>query len=307
MDLRQLRYLIAIVDEGGIRKASRHLYVAQPSISRALRELESELGVDLFHRSPRGIELTEAGDEFVEHARVIVECAAAARSAMRRRAEQQSTRLRVGLLAGTIAAGELTAPILEHFKRQHPEVDVELHDIGMDDQAAPFFRGDVDVAIVRGPLVERELDVVPLAMDETVLMVSSSHELAQEAEVGVEDILRFRMTPALTPDYFLSFWHLDALRGGRHVDESLPPARTVADVQLAVATGRVISAAVSMITRALPNTLVRAVPMRDAPRSTIAVARQRSDHRRVVRAFVASAVETAATEIERLPGATLPN
>ena len=66
-----------------------------------------------------------------------------------------------------------------------------------------MFRGDVDVAIVRGPLVERELDVVPLAMDETVLMVSASHELAHEPQVAVEDILRFRITPALTPDYFL--------------------------------------------------------------------------------------------------------
>jgi DNA-binding transcriptional LysR family regulator len=307
MDLRHLRYLIAIVDQGGIRKASRQLYVAQPSISKALRELESELGVDLFRRSPRGIELTEAGDEFVEHARDILARAAAAQSAMRRRAEQQSTRLRVGLLSGTIAAGELTEPILERFKRQFPDVEVELHDIGMGDQAAPLFRGDVDVAIGRGPLLERELDVVPLAMDEMVLMVSASHELAQEREVNVEDILGYRMTPALTPDYFLSFWHLDALRGGRYVDESLPPARTVADVQLAVATGRVISAAVSMITRALPNTLVRAVPMRDAPRSTIAVVRQRSDHRRVVSDFVASAVETAAIEIDRLPGATIPD
>jgi DNA-binding transcriptional LysR family regulator len=307
MDLRQLRYLIAIVDQGGIRKASRHLYLAQPSISKALRQLERELGVELLRRSTRGVELTDAGIEFVAYAREILDRAATAQAAMRRRVEQQSMKLRVGLLAGTIAAGELTAPILERFQMDHPDVEVELHDIGMNDQATPLYSGEVDVAIVRGPLIERELDVVPLALDRTALMVGATHELAQEAEVTLDDILRFRMTPAVTPDYFLRFWHLDDLRGGSNVDRSLPPARTVAEVQLAVATGRVIAATVSMITRALPNTLVRVVPLRDAPMSTIAVARQRAEHRRVVRDFVESAVAVATAEIERLPGAKLPS
>ncbi|HEX6680129.1 MAG TPA: LysR family transcriptional regulator [Gaiellaceae bacterium] len=88
MDLRQLRYLIAIVDEGGIRKASRQLYMTQPAISRTLRQLESELGVELIRRSTVGIELTDAGVEFVEYAREIVDRAAAAQAAMRRRADQ---------------------------------------------------------------------------------------------------------------------------------------------------------------------------------------------------------------------------
>ena len=76
LTVRQLRYLIAIVDEGGIRRASRHLYLAQPSISKALRQLESELGVELLRRSPRGVELTDAGIEFVAHARAILDRAA---------------------------------------------------------------------------------------------------------------------------------------------------------------------------------------------------------------------------------------
>jgi DNA-binding transcriptional LysR family regulator len=307
VDLRQLRYLIAIVDEGGIRKASRQLYLAQPSMSRALRQLESELGVALFRRSPTGIELTDAGAEFVQYAREIVDHAAHAQAAMRRRAEQQSTKLRVGLLSGTVAAGELTAPILEYFQARRPDVEVELHDIGMDDQAAPLFAGEVDVALVRGPLADRELDVVPVALDQTVLMTAASHELAQEEEVSLDDILALRMCPAVAPDYFLQFWHLNDLRGGVNVDTSLPPARTVAEVQLAVATGRVISCAVSMITRVLPNALIRAVPLRDGPLSTIAVARQRTDDRRVVHDFVDAAVAGAAEQIELLPGAQLPS
>jgi hypothetical protein len=115
------------------------------------------------------------------------------------------------------------------------------------------------------------------------------------------------MTPAVTPEYFLRFWHFDDLRAVGTVDRSLPPARTVAEVQFAVATGRVISAAVSMITRALPNSLIHMVPLRDGPMSTIAVARQRVDNRQVVRNYVESAVAGAAAGIEQLPGAVLPN
>jgi len=307
MELRQLRYLIAIVDEGGIRKASRHLYLAQPSLSKALRQLEGELGVDLLRRGPEGIELTGAGAEFVAYAREIIERAAAAQAAMRQRVEQKSTKLRIGLLSGTIAAGELTGPILERFHLDRPDVEVELHDIGMHDQASPLYSGEVDVAIVRLPLVERELDVVPLALDRTHLMVGAAHELADADEVSLDDVLSYSMTPAVTPDYFLRFWHLDDLRGGSNVDRSLPPARTVAEVQLAVATGRVIAATVSMITRVLPNSLVRTVPLRDGPMSTIAVARQRADNRPVVRDFVEAAVAGAAAGIEQLPGAILPN
>jgi DNA-binding transcriptional LysR family regulator len=307
MELRQLRYLIAIVDEGGIRKASRHLYLAQPSLSKALRQLESELGVALLRRGPEGIELTGAGAEFVAHAREIIDRAAAAQAAMRRRVEQNSTKLRIGLLSGTIAAGELTAPILERFKMDRPDVEVELHDIGMHDQASPLHSGEVDVAIIRGPLVERELDVVPLALDRTHVMVAAAHDLADAGELTLDDVLQYRMTPAVTPDYFLRFWHLDDLRGGSSVDRSLPPARTVAEVQLAVATGRVISTAVSMITRALPNSLIRTVPLLDGPMSTIAVARQRADNRPAVRDFVEAAVAGAAAGIEQLPGAVLPD
>jgi DNA-binding transcriptional LysR family regulator len=307
MELRQLRYLVAIVDEGGIRKAARHLYLAQPSLSKTLRQLEGELGIELLRRGPAGTELTSAGMEFVTYAREILDRAETAQAAMRRRVEQRSTRLRVGLLSGTIAAGELTAPILQQFQTDHPDVEVELHDIGMDDQAMPLYSGEIDVAIVRGPLVDRELDVVPLAFDRTAVMVAATHELADEDEVTLDDILPFRMTPAVTPGYFLRFWHLDELRGGSHVDRSLPPARTVAEVQLAVATGRVIAATVSMITRALPNTLVRTVPLRDGPMSTIAVARQRADHRGVVRDFVESAVAGVAAGIGELPGGTLPS
>jgi DNA-binding transcriptional LysR family regulator len=306
LDLRQLRYLVTVADEGGIRKASRRLRLTQPSLSQALRQLEDELGLELVRRSPRGAELTTAGAELVEHARDILARADAARSAMRRRAEQRSCTLKVGLLAGVIAAGELTAPIVERFHRERPDVDVELHDIGFFDQAAPLLNGEVDVALIRAPLIDRRIELVPLALDPRLVLAGATHELAGLERVGIEEIMDERMVPVVAPDYFSAFWHLDDYRGRPNVDSAMAPARTVADLQFAVATGRTIMIAASVTARVLPNGLLRPVAVSGLSPSLIAAARVRTDRRRVVQDFIHAAVETAVSRIELLPGGALP-
>jgi DNA-binding transcriptional LysR family regulator len=303
VDLRQLHYLLAVVDEGGIRRASRQLHLTQPSVSQALRQLEGELGVELIRRSTRGTELTEAGAEFVGYARDILDRAYAARAAMRRRAEQRSCRLRIGLLAGVIAAGELTAPILERFHRERPDVEVELRDIGFCDQAAPLLADEVDAALIRAPLVDPQIELVPLALDPCLLLVGATHELAGVDRVGVEEILDEHMVPVVAPKEFAAFWHADEYRGGPNVDPGMAPARTVADLQFAVAAGRAIMIAASVTARVLPNGLVRPVAVDGLCPSLIAVARRSADKRRVVRDFVDAAAAVAAEQLDLLPGA----
>jgi DNA-binding transcriptional LysR family regulator len=306
VDLGQLRYLVAVADEGGIRKASRRLHLSQPSLSQALRKLEAELGVELIRRSARGTELTDAGTELVDHAREILDRACAARVAMRRRAEQRSCTLRVGLLAGIIAAGELTAPILERFHEAHPDVDFRLTDIGSFDQAAALLSGDVDVALVRAPLNDPQVHLTPLALDPRLLLVGATHEFAGVDRVDIDAVLPEHTVPVVAPEYFSAFWHLDDYRGGPNTDRTMAPARTVADLQFAVATGRTIMVAASVTARVLPNDLLRPVAVSGLSPSLIAAARLGSDRRRVVRDFIDAAAETAAGQIELLPGGALP-
>jgi DNA-binding transcriptional LysR family regulator len=307
MDLRQMHYVVAVADAGGIRKASRQLDLAQPSLSQALRQLEAELGVQLITRSPRGTELTEAGAEFLEYARDILDRAAEARAAMRRRAEQRSCTLRLGLLAGIIAAGELTGPILERFQQARPDVEVQLQDISFSDQAAPLLDGDIDVALVRAPIANRRVETVPVALDPRVMLVGATHELAGVGRVDVEEILSEWTVPVLAPKEFAAFWHADDFRGGSRINPAIPPAKTVADLQFAVATGRAIMIAASVTARVLPNGLVQAIEVDRLSPSMIEVAHVRTDRRRVIRDFVAAAAQTAAEQIDLLPGATLPH
>lgn len=303
MDLRQLRYVVAVADAGGIRKASRQLDLAQPSLSQALRQLEGELGVQLIRRSTRGIELTEAGAEFLEYARDILARAAQAQDAMRRRAEQRSCTLRVGLLGGIIAAGELTAPILDRFSALRPDVEVQLQDLSFSDQAAPLLDGEVDVAVVRAPIANHLVETVPLALDPRVLLVGSTHELAGRERVDVEEILGERTVPVVAPKEFAAHWHIDDLRGGSNVNPSIPAAKTVPDLQFAVATGRAIMIAAAVTARVLPNGLVRAVQVDRLSPSLIEVARVKTDRRRVIRDFVEAATGAAAAHLDVLPGA----
>jgi DNA-binding transcriptional LysR family regulator len=302
LDLRQLRYLVAVADEGGIRRASRQLHLTQPSLSQALRELEAELGVELIRRRARGAELSEAGVEFVEYARDILDRAAAAQGAMRRRAEQRSSTLRVGLLAGIIAAGELTAPILQRFQEARPDVDVQLSDIGCFDQAMPLRNGEVDVALVRTPISDRDIHLTPLATDPRLILVGATHDLAGVDRVDIEDVLDERTVPVVAPEDFAAFWHADDHRGRPNTDPTLAPVRTVADLQFGVATGRAIMFAASVTARVLPNGLVRPVEVTGLSRSLIAAARLRADNRQVVRDFIEAALETATNDIALLPG-----
>jgi DNA-binding transcriptional LysR family regulator len=311
MDLRQLSYLIAVGDEGGVRAAGRRLRISQPSISEALRALEMELGVQLMSRTSRGVDLTAEGRELVAHARRILEQVGAARASVKRMAELQSQTLRIGLVSGIISAGELLAPILANYREVRPELAVKLEEVSFADQVTPLLNGQVDLVIVRGPLdrgplARLDVELTPIAEEPRVLLVGVEHELADAGEIDVEDALSMATLPLASPDDWSDFWQLDDLRGGANANSAVAPASTVQEVQLAVATQQVVVSTPGSVARLQPNPLVRTVALKGAPRAVIGVARRSQDTRHAVRQFVDSAQETARRQIGLLPGGVLP-
>jgi DNA-binding transcriptional LysR family regulator len=301
MDLRQLRYFVAVVEARGFRRASGELFVAQPALSSALRQLEGELGVELLHRSARGVGLTDAGREFLAHARAILRQAEEARAAMRDCARRQAG-LRVGAVAGVLAASELTAPIVRAYREARPDLRVELEELSFCDQVSPLMSGHFDVALVRGPLEHRELDVVPIALERRALLVGPEHELAEEGEVDVADVLSERTLPLGAPEGWSGFWQFDDVRGESNVHPNVPAAMTIQNLELGVATGEVVIGIPDGMPRIAPNSLVRYVRLRGADPSIIAVARRRGDRRRDVDAFIEQAQRTAEARIDLLLG-----
>jgi DNA-binding transcriptional LysR family regulator len=306
MDLRQLRYFVAVSDEGGIRAAARRLYISQPQISQAILRLESELGVELLRRSSQGVELTPEGHELLQHSREILERVGTARAAVQRLSEQRSSTLQVGVLAGVLSAGELLAPILAAFGQAHPEVTLQLKELSFNEQLVAILNGSVDVAIVRTPIAHRELDLTPIAQEPRVLMVGAAHELATEQRVQVEDILHFPTLPLDSTTEWADYWQLNDFRGARNCGTEVAPVKTVPEAQFALATHNLLVSSPAALQRLALNPLVRVIELVGATPSVIVVARRRGDTRPAVRQFVEQARSTAEREIKLLPGGALP-
>jgi DNA-binding transcriptional LysR family regulator len=124
MDLRQLEYVVAVVDHGGFTRAADALFVAQPSLSQGIRTLEAELGVALFHRLGRRVELTSAGEALLEPARRVLRDAATAKAAVADVAGLAAGRLDLATLP-TLAVDPL-APLVGAFRLAHPGVTVHV-------------------------------------------------------------------------------------------------------------------------------------------------------------------------------------
>lgn len=124
MDLRQLRYFLAIAEQGSFSRAAERLRIAQPALSLHIKRLEDELGVELLVRTPRGIRPTESGDQLAAHARLILGEVDAAREAIREQAVRPRGRVTIGV--GASLGPILTVPLIENVRRICPEVTLRI-------------------------------------------------------------------------------------------------------------------------------------------------------------------------------------
>jgi DNA-binding transcriptional LysR family regulator len=182
VDLRKLRYFVAVAEELNFSRAAERLHIAQPVLSRQIRALEDELRVQLFVRTKRSTELTEAGRQLLEDARPLL----ASAEAMRRRAVQASRGPRtftIGFMPGitiTAAVRALTA--------KHPDLSIELVRTTWDDQVEVLHDGRVDVSIVRLPIDQQGLSVRRLFDEPRVVMLPADHRLAGKQSVQIGDL-----------------------------------------------------------------------------------------------------------------------
>ena len=181
MDLRTFQYVLAVVDHGGFTNAARAMQVAQPSLSQAVRTLEAELGVELFHRTTRSVRLSAAGEAFVEPARRAVRDAATARAAV---AEV------VGLDAGHLDLVSLptlavhpTADLIGRFRQAHPAVTVRLTEPADADAAADRVR-DATSEIGLSELPVDGADLISHRLETQEFVALLPHGLADELGRG---------------------------------------------------------------------------------------------------------------------------
>lgn len=146
MDLRQLEYLVAVVDEGGFTRAAERLHVSQSGVSAQVRQLERELGLVLLHRTSRRVELTAAGAAVLPHARAALSAAAGLRQAADDLSGLVTGHVAVGMVTGCTLPGLFEA--LGAFTRAHPGVRLTLSEGASDDMIRSVRSGALDLAVV---------------------------------------------------------------------------------------------------------------------------------------------------------------
>ena len=181
MELRHLRYFVATAEEGSLTVAAeKRLHTAQPSLSRQLRDLEDEVGAALFVRKARGIELTPAGQAFLDHARLALSQAAEAVAAARRIAAPQKASLCVGFLHGQEV--DWLPRVTQMLSNDLLHIDFKVASRYSPDLADAIQQGEVDVGFLR---VEPRANVTyqVVAQEPILAILPSDHPLAQLREI----------------------------------------------------------------------------------------------------------------------------
>jgi LysR family hca operon transcriptional activator len=187
MELRHLRYFVAVAEEGSLTNAAeRRLHTAQPSLSRQIRDLELEVGVKLLERSARGIELTPAGRTFLDHARLALLQVEAAGEAARRAAQPAKATFMIGFLTGHEMVWLPNA--LRILREEEPGVEITLNSQPSPDLAGGLMRGKVDVAFLRRETQAPGVTFKFMIKEPLVAMVPAGHRLASHKEISPQEI-----------------------------------------------------------------------------------------------------------------------
>lgn len=189
MELRHLRYFVAVAEELHFGRAAERLRIAQPPLSRQIRDLEREVGTPLFERGARGVTLTPAGHAFLPEARLVLAQAERAQRTALRAAQGETGRLRVGFVEAATHSGILP-DVLGFFRMHLPEIGLSLFEMDSLQQAEAFRDGRIDVGILHSPPAdaERWLHVEPVYADPMVAAFPGSHRLAGRARVSLADL-----------------------------------------------------------------------------------------------------------------------
>ena len=187
MELRHLRYFVAVAEEKSITVAAkRRLRTAQPSLSRQLRELETEVGARLMTRSASGIELTAAGKVFLDHARLALVQVEAAVAAARRAAHPEERTLALGFLSG--CEPQWLPGVMHVLREELPRIEVTISSKHSPQLAEGLATGKLDAAFLRAEERYPDLIYKVLIREPLAVILPSDHRLASRKAIGLKDL-----------------------------------------------------------------------------------------------------------------------
>lgn len=288
IELKALRYFVAVAEEASFTAAARRVHVAQQVISAQVRQLEEEVGVRLLDRTSRGAALTPAGSAFLDTARETLASLDRAVAAARNAARAVSGELTVGL--SVAAGGELPTALLAAFGEAEPQVTVRLRTFELDQPAAGLLDRSADVSFVRPPVAAPGITLRPLAEEGRVFVLPSGHPMAGRASLTMAEvagqpwIAAAEATDGCDPVLWRDDWLVRPRPGG---DQPIigAVARTIDEWRELVVAGRGISLcpASAEVFHARPG--LRFIPAEGVAPAVLCLAWRAGDGNPVVRRF----------------------
>lgn len=188
MELRHLRYFLAVAEEGSFTRAAARLGMSQPPLSQQMRDLEKEIGVPLFERLAQGVTLTEAGRVFLLEARSTIERAERAKALARRAGEGATGLLRIGITA-TATFNPLPAKMVRSFRRDHPDVAITMEDGRSIRLVERLLTNELDAVFVRpSPAFPAAIDLSIIDRERLIVALCDDHPLASRTPLMLGDL-----------------------------------------------------------------------------------------------------------------------
>ncbi len=211
MELRHLRYFLAVGEALNFTRAAAQLRVAQPALSRQVQDLEDEIGVDLLRRSPRGVTLTAEGKLFLTEVRAILAGVDESIAKVRALARGDYGELQVGYAPSPSSA--ILPPALTAFQKATPGVKVILHDLSGDELVAGLLAGALELAVMVQPTGEQTagLEFEELRREPFVVALTAAHPFARLKSVSVEQVAAQPMVALRRRDYSEFYRILDRI------------------------------------------------------------------------------------------------
>ncbi|MGW8062376.1 LysR family transcriptional regulator [Streptomyces ziwulingensis] len=284
LEVRQLRYFVAVAEELHFGRAADRLGMAQPPLSRTIRGLERQLGVTLFERTTRQVKLTRAGEVLLRDARTALEAVTAA-AHRAQHAGSASPRLRVALKADI--DGGLLPQILDAYGTDPAALPPELVLGGFGDQPQALRDGLADVALMLRPVDDRGLDSEPLLTEPVLVAMAATDPLAARTRLCLADLAGRNLPNGAPADDGQT---APSPSGGGGTGQ----ASNLSEIFSLVETGSIVFFAPASVARRNPRPGVAYRPVSDLPNCTLAVAWPQEARSPAVAAFVRAACAIAA-------------
>ncbi|MEK4630356.1 LysR family transcriptional regulator [Solibacillus sp. FSL R7-0682] len=188
MDIRQLEYFVEVAKHLSFTKAASTLHVSQPSISKSIQNFEAELGVPLFYRSSKQLELTDAGQAVLVNALQVIESFQNLRSELTDLMELKKGQIRIGI--PPIVGAEFFSKLISHYKEQHPYIEIALTEAGTKRIRQDIEAGELDIGLVCSVCSTNEnLETIGFLVDPLQLIVHQDHPLAAYETIEMADLI----------------------------------------------------------------------------------------------------------------------